>query len=171
MRIPSLELAFQVNSARYIGIPQLFLTVGIYAGPALLEGAELKLGGEEKEALGLCFGGYLGIMKKYYIRRLALVGEGRYNVHRLYLYGSFEDQELSYTQEARLISFLGGLELALREDLNIGVSAGYMVGRGKRWTEEWRHKEEKEIHNLTGPEAERRGGFFGLHIVYSPPTL
>ena len=176
LSVPSLELALQANSARYTGIPQSFLTVGLYAGLAPVKDARLKLGDEEKKAVGFCLGGYLGIMKKYYIKRLALVGEVRYQLHRLTFARSFkEEQKLSYSQEERLLSLCGGLEVALREDLNFGICAGYTVGKGDGWTEKWSQKvkgeEREETHKFTGPEVDRRGTFFGLHLVYSPPTL
>jgi len=177
--VPSVELAFQANSAKYTDVPQLFATLGVQLGVAPME-AKLKLGDEKKKAVGVCLGGYLGIMKKYYIRRLAFVGEGRYQIHRLTFSRSFKDkQNLSYTQEEYLLSFSGGLELALKEDLNFGVVVGYTLGKGNSWTERWtqkvkedeEEKEKEETHTFSGPEVDRRGAFFGLHIVYSPPTL
>jgi len=65
--------------------------------------------------------------------------------------------------------------VALREDLNFGICAGYTVGKGDGWTEKWSQKvkgeEREETYKFTGPEVDRRGAFFGLHLVYSPPTL
>ena len=104
-----MELALQANSARYTGIPQSFLTVGLYAGLAPVKDARLKLGDEEKKAVGFCLGGYLGIMKKYYIKRLAFVGEVRYQLHRLTFARSFkEEQELSYYRMNGCYPYAGG---------------------------------------------------------------
>ncbi|MCK5119170.1 MAG: hypothetical protein KAQ78_06280, partial [Candidatus Latescibacteria bacterium] len=88
---------------------------------------------------------------------------------------SFDDDHLAYTNTIELLSGAAGMEIALRADLNIGFTGGFKgIGgaTGDAWESEKKeeNEEEGEKKAFTGPEVDYSGPFFGIHLIYSPPT-
>ena len=88
---PAVDVSAQMDMARYLGVPQLFFTVGGYAG--LVPAGDVNIGykGEEKEAFaGLYLSLYGGIMRKRYFGRFAFFVEPRYEYQNFGFWGKFE---------------------------------------------------------------------------------
>lgn len=94
-------------------------------------------------------GAEFGFLKKLYFHRLALIGESRFGFSGLSL-GKENASSSGFT-------FLGGIEIAVLTDLNIGLQGGYRL-----------YGED----NLNGSaNIDFAGPIFGLYLVYSPPSL
>ena len=190
---PVLDLAAQTNTARFSGIPQAFVTVGGYLGAVPAKDVKISYSGKQKDAYaGLYWGLYGGVMKKHYVRRLAFFAEARYEYQTFNFSRSFDDDKLTYTNSIQLLSGAVGVEMALRADLNIGLTGGFKAlakndeGYGlptqsewtltRKWTEktkegdEEKEEEKEEEKTFTGPEVDYSGPFFGIQLIYSPPT-
>lgn len=179
---PIVDVAAQYNTARVSRVPQSFITVGGCAG--LVPTGDVKIGykGEEKKAYaGLYLSLYGGIMRKKYLGRFAFFIEPRYEYQRFSLRKKFGDEELSYTNSLWFLSGAVGMEIALRADLNIGITGGfkglmegYKLPKQDEWTvkRKWKEDDKKKEEKKTcfGPEVDYTGPFFGIQVVYSPPT-
>ena len=190
---PVVDLAAQTNMARVSGVPQMFITVGGYLGAVPATDVKISYGDEQKDAYaGLYWGLYGGMMKKYYLRRVAFFIEPRYEYQMFNFSRSFDDDDLTYTNSIQLLSGAVGMEIALRADLNIGLTGGFKAlaksdeGYGlptqSEWTvkRKWKEKtkedgkekeeEKEEEKTFIGPEVDYTGPFFGIQVIYSPPT-
>ncbi len=173
---PILDLAAQTNTARFLGVPQTFITLGGFLGAIPAKDVKISYDGEQKDAYaGVCWGLYGGLMKKRYLRRVAFFAEARYEYQAFSFSRSFDDDDLTYTNTIELLSGAAGMEIALRADLNIGFTGGFKgIGgaTGDAWESEKKeeNEEEGEKKAFTGPEVDYSGPFFGIHLIYSPPT-
>jgi hypothetical protein len=174
--VPVIDLAAQTNMARFSGIPQLFATVGGCVG-AIWPGDDVTItySGADKKAIGLYWSVYGGIMKKHYVRQFAFFVEPRYEYQTFNFWTQFgeeEDEEkFTYTNSLKLISVAAGMEIALRADLNIGLTGGFK-GIGAATQDEWtlKKKEADTEEDFIGPEVDYSGPFFGIQVIYSPAT-
>ncbi len=104
---------------------------------------------EWEEKTSTTWGVEFGLLKKLYFHRLALIGESRFGFTGL----SLVDENASSPG----FTFLGGIEIAVFTDLNIGLQGGYRL-----------YGEDK----LNGSaDIDFAGPIFGLYVVYSPPSL
>ena len=171
-----LDLAAQTNTARFLGVPQTFITLGGFLGAIPAKDVKISYAGEQKDAYaGVCWGLYGGLIKKHYFRRVAFFAEARYEVQAFSFSRSFDDDDLTYTNTIELLSGAAGMEIALRADLNIGFTGGFK-GFGGAIQDTWEsekkeeNEEEGEKKAFTGPEVDYSGPFFGIQLIYSPPT-
>lgn len=184
------DVALQWNQARFLKIPQFFVTAGGNIGmiPTGDITVDLPSHDDQDTRAGLYWGAYVGLMKKYYIGRLALFVEPRYEYQSFSFWRAVEENEvkesLTYSNSNFLLSASAGLEVALRADLNIGISGGFRgigTGTSTDWTEKFkkvRKKEGEEEEVITeeevefiGPEVDYKGAFFGIYVTYALPTL
>jgi len=97
----------------------------------------------------------LGLIKKFYFNRIALVFDGEIGFSVLSIENEDTDDETSFG--ALGMSFIGGVELAVLPELNFGLRGGLrMYGT--------------DIDDY-GREVSFSGPTFGAYLVYSPPTL
>jgi hypothetical protein len=173
--IYALFAAGQLNLAPATRIPQLFLTGRFTAGAANVEG---RLAGTEDLPVFTCYQISVGLLKKYYMSRLAFVvdAEGIYSN----LSAKKDVGGVSYEMGLRRYagSVGAGLEIALTIDVNFGVSAAY---RREYIPEDWGDADsylwiERDDVEQTVPagqlvEVDQVGYDVKVYFTYSLPTL
>ena len=188
--LPLVDVALQWNLARFSKIPQLFVTGGGNIGmiPTGDITIDLPSHKDQDTRAGLYWGAYVGLMKKYYIRRIALFVEPRYEYQSFSFWRAVEEDDdeesLTYSNSISLLSASAGLEFALRADLNIGITGGFRgiaKSTSTDWTEKFKKTKKKEGEEdeviteeeteFTGPEVDYKGAFLGIYVTYSLPTL
>ena len=128
---PVANLAIHTNTARASKISQFFVTAGGNLGLVPTDGAEMGFLGSDPQEIdfGWYWNAYVSLMKKYYFGRFAFIVEPRYEYQRFELRSSEElgerEIDLAYTNSFHMLSATLGFEIALREDINFGIMAGF----------------------------------------------
>lgn len=120
--LQAFNVTLQYDLGRYLKIPQLFFTFG---GEIGLEQVGLTSNVESGEYVDVYYGAHVSLMKKYYIRRFALYLEPLAQFH--YLAVEFTDGRKGIENSAISFAPKVGLELALRENLNLGLASSFSL--------------------------------------------
>jgi hypothetical protein len=178
--IAALSGAFQYNTARYLKIPQLFATVGADIGIAPVENVTIKpynVWGSEEISLGTYVNFHFSLLKKFYIGRVALYAEPLAGLQIFDISGKGNgENKTSFSNKSKAFLINSGVELALREDINIGflTSFRFPIGEQNLWSGYYTPDEGKKAElfsDFMGPEVAYPNPFFGVYLNYSLPTF
>ncbi|HIE27656.1 TPA: hypothetical protein EYP66_10245 [Candidatus Poribacteria bacterium] len=189
----ALNSTLQYDVGMYTNITQTFLTIGGDIGiltPA--EGIIIEPY-QKEDKIPIYLDVYGGLLKKVYIYRLALYLEPLIQFQLLNI-GSSEERETnvdsdgdgkkdkkkdstSFTTAALSFSPRAGMELALREDINIGVavSSTIPIGPTDKWsgnhTPPGGEAESLFEKSVIGPKIAYPKAFIGFYVSYRLPSF
>jgi len=174
------DLDLQINIAPLIKKRQSFLVVGGTAGVVPVKSALYSTDNildilipDESLAAGLLYG-YAGYMRRFYIGRLAVHGEALLGLQHLILTDTYDDEDVTISNNSLGVRINLGLEYAINIDCNFGVFAGFQAFPAMDWWTVKYGDEEVDVENYTGWAAPRISSVsptFGIYLHYSPPTL
>jgi len=182
--IYTLNGTFHYDLGRYLRLPQLFFTFGGDIG--FVSFGDLDVDVEPHRSWNsnfLYYTGYAGLLQKYYIRRIAFYVEPIVKIENLWLswgtqlhnfllnWGSSTDK-VSFTHREFSFSPNVGIELAIRENINLGFALGVRLSRlvDGKWSVEGSElslsDETSTIPSVTYPNL-----LMGVYLSYSIPKL
>jgi len=174
------DLDLQINIAPLIRKRQSFLVIGGTAGVVPVKSALYStdtiwdlLIPDESLAAGLLYG-YAGYMRRFYIGRLAVHGEALLSLQHLILSDTYDDEDVTISNNSLGARINVGLEYAVNIDCNVGIFAGFQAFPAMDWWTVKYGDEEIDVENYTGWAAPRISSIsptFGIYLHYSPPTL
>ncbi len=164
-----LNLSVDYDLGRKTSIPHLFLIIGGDLGFSSFDNVSMDFG--KGNPSNLYFDLYGGITKKLYLKNIAFCVSPLFQYQTLYISNNDKDgNSVSFNNYALSVSSSFGLELALRENLNIGFSISYnkTISRTDKWTGTYTPKE-GEPENLIsgfieGPEVSYPNILYGGYI-------
>ena len=109
----------------------------------------------------------LGIMKKLFLHRFALITELKCGSEAL-MFESPYDTSAKISATSFGITPIAGFECILVPDLSISLKGGYKLYPALNI---WEYSEEGNRYKLDGPEYSFSGPYFNLGLVYTPMTL
>lgn len=128
---------------------------------------------EDSWAAGI-LSGYLGYMRKFYLGPMAVHAEALAGIQHLVLSDTWEDENVTISNNSLGARVNLGLEYAVNIDWNIGVFAGMNLFPAMDWWTVKYKDEEIDVENYTGYKAPRISSIsptYGFYIHYSIPTL
>lgn len=174
------DLDLQINIAPLIRKRQSFLVIGGTAGVVPVKSALYStdtiwdlLIPDESLAAGLLYG-YAGYMRRFYIGRLAVHGEALLGLQHLILTDTYDDEDVTISNNSLGARINVGLEYAVNIDCNVGIFAGFQAFPAMDWWTVKYGDEEIDVENYTDWAAPRISSIsptFGIYLHYSPPTL
>ncbi|MFQ6115879.1 MAG: hypothetical protein ACE5NG_17605, partial [bacterium] len=183
--IGALSGAFHYNTARYLKIPQLFATVGADIGIAPVENVTIKpynVWGSKEISLGTYMNFQCGLLKKFYIRRIAfyvepLMGLQIFELRIFDISGEYDQKNrTSFSNKSKAFLVNSGVEFALREDINIGFFTifRFPIGEQNLWSGYYKPDKGEKIElfsDFMGPDVAYPNPFLGVYFNYSLPTF
>lgn len=168
--VAMLNLSVDYDLGRTTNIPQLFVTVGGDVGFSSFDDVSMDFG--KGNPSSLYYDLYGGITKKLYIKNLAFFVSPLFQYQALNISNSDKDgNSVSFNNFALSFSASFGLELALRENFNIGFSVTYNKAKANEWTGTYTPKEgepEKLFDGfIEGPKVSYPSMLYGGYINIS----
>jgi len=155
------DAALQFNLGRKLGISQFFVTAGINYGYMPLQVNTLN---DEKINQGHLFGWKVGLMKRFYLGRLAFMLGGDYGASNFWLQKKVDDTSLKLSHDFRTGTVYTGIDFALGTTTNFGIIAGYRVYDEAK---DWKFKmNDEEVPWFSGDGIKLdRGEYFGSIVI------
>lgn len=186
------EIHAAYNIGRFIQVPQLFFDFGYGIGagsgsgslyPAINGKPDTQHKTSVDYVFNMCFD--FSLVKKFYIRRFAIVLQPVFSIQRLYLYAKdYTVKNPDTTFNSRWINTglggaaIGGIEIALSPALNFGISGGYQIfpsstdwgfERKKSTENKWQKSGTLDMSKDAG--VDYSGPVIKISFTYSPPSL
>ena len=175
-----IDFDMQWNIAEMTKKRQSFLVVGGTAGATPVRSAIYSSFWdivfdvpEESWAAGI-LSGYLGYMRKFYLGPMAVHAEALAGIQHLVLSDTWQDENVTISNNSLGARVNLGLEYAVNIDWNIGVFAGMNLFPAMDWWTVKYKDEEIDVENYDvwdAPKISSISPTYGFYIHYSIPTL